>query len=78
MSSRFMSVNHFPYLPIVTNPEKNPCIQTVIQTATEIYSFIPENFMQIRLEVFCEKFKFLTDKQTNNDENVSSLAEVMR
>ena len=36
MSSRFMSVNHFPYLPIVTNPENNPCIQTVILIATEI------------------------------------------
>ena len=22
-----LSVNHFPYLPIVTNPENNPCIQ---------------------------------------------------
>ena len=36
MSSRFMSVNHFPYLPIVTNPENNPCIQPVIRIATEI------------------------------------------
>jgi len=33
-----------------------------------------ENFMQIRSEVFCEKL--LTDKQTNNDENTISLAEV--
>jgi len=35
-SSRFMSIKHFPYLPIATNPENNPCIQTVIQIATEI------------------------------------------
>ena len=36
MSSRFMSVNHFPYLPIAKNPKNNPCIQTVIRIATEI------------------------------------------
>ena len=24
MSSRFISINHFPYLPVVTNPEKIP------------------------------------------------------
>jgi len=27
---------HFPYLPIVTNPENNPCIQTVIRLASKI------------------------------------------
>jgi len=32
----WMSVNHFPYLSIVTNPENNPCIQTVIRITTEI------------------------------------------
>jgi len=31
-----MSANHFPYLPIVTNPENNLCIQTVIQIVTNI------------------------------------------
>jgi len=31
----WMSVNHFPYLPIVTNPESNTCIQTVIRIATK-------------------------------------------
>jgi len=31
--------------------------------------------MQIRLEVFCTKL--LTDTQTNNDENITSLAEVI-
>jgi len=35
MSSGFMYVNHFPYLSIVTNPENNPCIQTVIRIATK-------------------------------------------
>jgi len=30
-----MSVNHFPYLPIVTNPENNPRIQAVIRIATK-------------------------------------------
>ena len=39
-SSRFMSVNHFPYLPIVTNPENNPCNQTVTRIATEIWTFV--------------------------------------
>ena len=34
--SRFMSVNYFPFLQIVTNLENNPCIQTVIRIATEI------------------------------------------
>ena len=32
---RFMSVNHFPYLPVVTNPKNIPCIQTVIRIATK-------------------------------------------
>jgi len=36
VSSRFMSVNHFLYLPIVTYPVNNPCTQTVIRIATEI------------------------------------------
>jgi len=36
MSSIIMSINHFPYLPIMTNPENNPCIQMVTQIATEI------------------------------------------
>jgi len=36
MSSRFMSVNYFPYLSVVTNSENNPCIQTVIRIATKI------------------------------------------
>jgi len=36
MSRRFMTVNHFPYLPILTNPENNSCIQTVIRIATKI------------------------------------------
>jgi len=36
VSHRFMSVIHFRDLPIVTNPENNPCIQTVIQIATKI------------------------------------------
>ena len=35
-ANRFMSVNHFPYLRIVTNPENNLCIQTVILIATKI------------------------------------------
>ena len=66
MSSRFMSINHFPYLPIVTNPKNNPCIQTVIRIATEI-----ESFVQCPLPTFSENFV-----QTNNDKNISSSAAV--
>ena len=40
LSSRFMSVNHFPYFPIVTNPENNTCIQTLIWISTKIQSFV--------------------------------------
>jgi len=43
------------------NPENNPCIQTVIRIATKFnhlftgpLSTFPENFMQIRLEVFAQ------------------------
>jgi len=36
MSSRFTAFNNFSYLPVVTNPENNPCIQTVIRIAAEI------------------------------------------
>jgi len=79
----WMSVNHFPYLPIVTNPENNPCIQTVIRIAMHqnlIMLFIiplpafPENFIQIRPEVFCSKL--VTNRQTDNDENIFSFVEV--
>ena len=36
LANRFVSFNHFPYLPLVTNPENNPCIQTVIRITTKI------------------------------------------
>jgi len=52
----------------VTNPENNPFIQMVIRIAIKIQlnvhwliANLPENFMQIRLEVFCAKL--LTDRQ---------------
>jgi len=32
----WMPVNHLKYLLVVTNPENNPCIQTVIRVATKI------------------------------------------
>jgi len=35
-----------------------------------------ENFAQIRAEVFAQSCE-QTDKETNNDENISSLAEVI-
>jgi len=52
---------HFPYIPIVMNPENNPCIQTVSGLPPKFYHLFtgplpicPENFMQIRLEVFVQ------------------------
>jgi len=74
-----MSVNHFPYLPIVTNLENNSCIQTVIWIATKIYSVVhwpianlPSKFNANPFESFCK-----TDRQTDYDQNISSLAVVM-
>jgi len=72
MSSRFMSVNHFPYLPIVANPENNPCIKTVIRIATNIQTLA---HCQSSLKISCKsvrKFlrKLLTGKQ--NDEQLAN------
>jgi len=33
---KWMSINYFLYLPIVTNPENDPCIRMVIWIATKI------------------------------------------
>ena len=81
MSSRFMSINHFPYLRIVTNPENNidsylDCCQNLIICSLA--------HCQPSLKISCKSiWKFLhkvanrqTDKQTNNDDYISSLAEV--
>jgi len=78
MSSRYMSVNHFPYLPIVTNPENNPdgksdshrnltiCLLAHCQTYLKSHAN--------RFVSFCAKLP--TVKQTNSDENnISSLEE---
>jgi len=77
-----MSVNYFPYIPIVTNPENNPNIQTVTRIATEIWSFVhwpianlPWKFHANPFGSFCAKL--LADKQANTDENISSLVEVL-
>jgi len=60
----WMSVNHFPYLPIVTNLENNPRI------IGPLLSFPANPFGS-----FCAKR--LTDRQTNNDKNLTSFVEVM-
>jgi len=70
---------HFPYLPVVSNTENNPCIQTVIRIATEIKTFVHWLIANSAWKFHanpCGSFyaKLLTDKQTNNDENISSLA----
>jgi len=81
-----MSLNHFPYLPIVMNLEKqsmypdgNPDrhINSDQLFNGQLPTF-PENFMQIHLGSFCAKLltNRQTDTQTNNDENISSLAEL--
>jgi len=76
MTSRFRSVNRFPYLPVVTNPENNPCIQTVIRIATNFnHLFIgplptfPENSYKSVRKFLRKVANKQTDKQTNNDEN---------
>jgi len=72
-------------IPIVTNPENNPCIQTVIGVATNICSLA---HCQLSLKISCKSvWKFSrkvansqTDRQkhTDNDDCISSLAEVIR
>jgi len=68
-----------------TNPENNPCIQTVIRIVTKnliIYSLAN---CQPSLKILCKSVgKFLrkvanrqTNIQTNNDDYIPSLAEVM-
>jgi len=82
MSNRFMSINnHFPYLRIVINLEKIPVSRRWLGSPPKFnHLFIgplltfPDNFMQSHLEVFHK----VANKQTNNDDYISSLAEVMR
>jgi len=75
---------HILYLSMVTNPENNPCIQMVTGPPQKFnHVFIgplptfPENLMQIRWEVFVQSCKQVVDRQTNNDENMTSLSEVI-
>ena len=85
-SSRFMSFNHFPYLPIVTNQENNPCTQTVTWIATEIESFVqwpianlPWKFHANPPGRFCAKL--LTDRQTEKETTkilLTSLVEITK
>jgi len=62
MSSRFMSVTHFPYLSIVTNPETvkqslytdgDPDRHQNLIVCCPLPTF-PENFMQIRSKAFAQ------------------------
>ena len=80
MNSWFKPVNHFPYLPIVTNPENNRCIQ--------MWTRLPPKFNHLfigplltPLKISCKSVrKFLrkvANRQTNNDAYISSLAEVL-
>ena len=81
-----MSVNHFPYLPLVTNPENKACIQTVNDPDHHQYLIICSlAHCQSSLKFCANPFgsfraKLLTDRQTNkqthNDEHITSLAEV--
>ena len=81
MSSRFTSINHVPYLPIVTNPENNPCIQTVIRIATKIWPFVQWLIANLPWKYCANPFgsflRKVANRQTNNDDYISSLAEVI-
>jgi len=81
MSSRLMSVNnHFPYLPIATNPKKNnPCIQTVIRIATKIESFLHWPIANRHWKFHVNPFgsfcaKLLTIRQTTTIKNLHNLS----
>jgi len=78
MNSTFMSVNHFPYLPIVTNPETIPVSRRWTRSPpkcnhllTGPLSTFPENFMQIRSEVFVHNC------QQSNEQRRKHMAEVI-
>jgi len=67
--NEWMSINHFPYLPIVTYPD--PSIQTMIRSPPKFnHLFIghlptfPANFMQICSEFFSQSC-WQTDRQTD-------------
>jgi len=71
MSSRFISVNHFPYLPVVTNPEKK--------------SLYPDgdpdrhqNLITCSLAHCQPSLKISYKALTNNDDYISSLAVVTK
>ena len=73
------AVNHFPYLQVVANPENNPCIQTVTRSSLKCKQLFTgalltfhEHFMQT-VRKFLRK---VANKQTNNDNYITSLAEV--
>ena len=76
-----MSVNHFPYLSILTNPEKQSpypdgdpdCHQNLI-VCSLAHCQLPWKFYANPFGSFCAKL--LTDRQTGNDDYISSLAEV--
>ena len=73
-----MPVNHFQYLALVTNPVNNPCISRWRSGSPSKFNHLfigplptfPENFMQIRWEVF---FRNLADKQTDKQRRKHNL-----
>ena len=64
----WMSVNHFPYLPIVTKPENNPCIQ-MIRIATKITAFVHWPNCQPSLKISCKFFRKFLRKVINRHTN---------
>jgi len=80
-----MSVNHFPYLPVVMNLENNPCIHCRDGDPDRHQNFIVCSLVRCQpfLKISCKSVgKFLrevakrqTVRQANNDENITSLAE---
>ena len=73
-----MSFNHFPYIPIVMNPENNPYIKTVIRIATRIYYICSMTHCQPSLKISYKSVrKFLRKVANNQTTTTTSLAEAM-
>ena len=70
-SSRLMSVHHFPYLPIVTNPENNPLYPDGDSDHHRNFTICSSAHCPPSLKISCKSvWKFLhkvANRQTNND-----------
>ena len=85
LANRFMSVNHFPYLPIVSDESGNQSLYPDGHPDRhQNLTICLSTHCQPSLKISCKSvWKFLrkvaynrTNRQTNIDENITSLAEV--